>query len=826
MSSKNNKKLSRRSFLKATGTGAAIVAAAPYLDLTAFRTSEAVASTGVDEKWVHGMCSFCMFGCPIKAKVVDGRIESIQGVDGMPVLEGKICAKGRSAIDRLYRPDRLKYPLKRVGKRGEGKFKRITWEEAIGEITGHMKKYRDEGHPEAAAFLWGCPMQTPSLDFFDYFRQVYGTPNFSHFHGDSCYSSGAIGNMMTGIPPFTFMCDFSEARYTVHIGYNPTTGSWTPGGVWTMRAVAEGLKKDLELEIVDPRMEEDGAMFNWTPIRPDTDIAFALGLIHVILREDLYDATFVSKYTNAPFLIRTDNGLPIKDANGKYLVWDLMVDKGKPHDSKEITPALYGRYEVNGIYCKTAFQLLRERVEDYTPEKVAKICDIPQGADKVREIARKLGNFKPRSSVQISSVAAAKQANVIQKIRAFGILNILLGNFDKPGGLYFLQPPISGGPYYMSFGKPLGKKPPKINVPNVDYDPKLYPFGSIDMPVAPRYYSAVSEGKPYPIRMLFITSVNMFNHPSAPTKKMLKDAEFVVVCENWPTITVDWADIVLPDATYLERETVRQSTWSTYPFIASREIVKPPAEVKPLAEVFLEIGKKLGLNEYFDFTIEDWYNKQLEPLGIDIKHLKEKGPYYKYDKVYGKFPYKEKPYKPTSRSGKLEIYSIWLAEDFYHNPDSPYQNNPDVDPVPHDFRTMRTNLGRDEFYLVTGKSAINAHSSSAGNRYLNEQYLADGIGLHRLWIGSERAKELGIKDTDVAWIESRETGAKSKAKIKVTGAIHPTTAFVYHQFGAYSKGIKNDVGPVGILDNDFQPQNVEPLSGGVGRCQMIVKIHK
>ena len=197
-------------------------------------------------------------------------------------MEGKICAKGISAVDRLYRPDRLKHPLKRIGKRGEGKFKRISWDEALTEITAHMKQYKDEGRPESVAFLWGCPMQTPSIDFFDYFRQVYGTPNFSHFHGDSCYSSGAIANMMTGIPPFSFMCDFSEAKYTVHIGYCPTTGSWTPGGTWTMRDVAKGLDQGLELEIVDPRMEEDAAMFNWTPVRPDTDIAFAMGLIHVL----------------------------------------------------------------------------------------------------------------------------------------------------------------------------------------------------------------------------------------------------------------------------------------------------------------------------------------------------------------------------------------------------------------------------------------------------------------------------------------------------------------------------------------------------------------
>ncbi len=826
MQGKNEKGISRRKFLTASGAGAALLAAAPCLDLMALTPAQAEASTGPEGTWVHGMCSFCMFGCPIRAKVVDGKIERIEGDKDMPIMEGKICAKGISAVDRLYRPDRLKHPLKRIGKRGEGKFKRISWEEALSEITAHMKKYRDEGHPESVAFLWGCPMQTPSIDFFDYFRQVYGTPNFSHFHGDSCYSSGAIANMMTGIPPFSFMCDFSEAKYTVHVGYCPTTGSWTPGGTWTMRDVSKGLEKGLELEIVDPRMEEDGAMFNWTPVRPDTDIAFALGLIHVLLKEDLYDADFTSRYTNGPVLIRTDTGLPAKDAKGNYLAWDLDTDKAVPHNTKGITPALYGSYSAAGAACKTALQMLRERVEEFTPENVSKICEIPQGAGKIREIARKLGKNKPASSVQISSVAAAKQANVIQKIRTFGIINALLGNMDKPGGIYFLQPPISGGPYYMSFGQPLGKKPPKIKVPNVDFDPVKYPFGSIDLPVASRYYSAVSEGKPYPVKMLFITSVNMFNHASIPTRKMLADSEFTVVCENWPTITVDWADIVLPDATYLERETVRQSTWSTYPFIASRGIVKPPEGVRPLADVCLEIGKRLGLGEYFDFTMQEWYNKQLEQFGINIEDLKKKGPYYKFDKQYEKFPYKSKPWKATSRSGKIEIYSAWLGEDFYFNPKSPYFKNPDVDPLPHDFRTMRRDLAADEFYLVTGKSAINAHSSSSGNRYLNEDYISDGIGLHRIWISAQRAKALGIKDRDIIWIESGVTGAKNKVMVKVTEGIHPTTAFAYHQFNSHSRGIENDAGPFGFMDNDFQPHNEEPLSGGLGRCQMIVKIHK
>ena len=825
MSGKVSGGVNRRQFLKTAGAGAALLAAAPCLEMSSLTPREAAAATGTDAKWVHGMCSFCMFGCPIKAKVVDGRIEMIQGVEGMPVLDGKICAKGMSAVDRLYRPDRLKYPLKRVGARGEGKFKRISWEEAIAEITGRMKGYRDAGHPEQVAFLWGCPMQTPSLDFFDYFRQVYGTPNFSHFHGDSCYSSGAIANMMSGVPPFTPVCDFSKARYTVHVGYCPTTGSWTPGGVWTMREVAAGLAQGLELEIVDPRMEEDAAMFNWTPIRPDTDIAFALGITRVLLEENLYDRDFVTNYSNAPLLVRTDNGLPFKDEKDGYLAWDPAGNGPVPLATKGITPALFGTFDVKGVSCTTAFELLRTRVAAYTPEKTAEICQIPQGPSHIRKIAHKLGTFKPRSSIQISSVAAAKQANVIQKIRAFGVINILLGNMDKPGGIYFLPPGLSSGPYYMSIGESLGKKPDKIKVPNVDFDPERYPFGSIDLPVPSRYYSAVSEGTPYPIKMLFITSVNMFNHAAIPTTKMLKDAEFTVVCDNWPTVTVDWADIVLPDATYLERETVRQSVWSTYPFIASRKIVDPPAGIMPLAEVFLEVGKKMGLGEYFDFTMGQWYDAQLKKLGTSIEELKEKGPYYKYEKTYGKFPYKDKPYKPTSRTGRLELYSVWLGEDFYHNAESPYHRNDDVDPVPHDFRTMTQDLGRDEFYLVTGKSAINAHSSSAANRYLNEEYISDGIGLHRIWISASRAAALKIKDRDVVWVESAETGGKEQVRVKVTEGIHPSTAFVYHQFGIQCKEMETDVGPVGLMDNKFQPHNEEPLSGGLGRCQMIVTIH-
>ena len=821
------RKINRRFFLKAAGTTAALAAAAPYLDLKFFTPIEAAAADTPSEQWVYGMCSFCMFGCPIKAQVVDGRIEKIEGVPGMPIMDGKICAKGMSAIDRLYRPDRLKTPLKRVGERGEGKFKRISWDEALEEIASHMKKYRDESHPEAVDFLWGCPMQTPSIDFFDYFRQVYGTPNFSHFHGDACYASGTIANLMAGFPPFTNVCDFEQALYTVHIGYNPATGSWTPGGTWTMREVAIGRKNGLEMEIVDPRMEEDAAMFHWTPVRPDTDIAFAMGLIHILIKEKLYDRSFLLNYTNAPMLIRTDNGLPFKDADGKYVVWNAKTKKAVPMGTPGVAPSLEGAFSVGGVSCKTGFQLLTERVKGYTPEKVARITQIPQGAKKIREIAIKLGRMKPRSSVQMSSVASAKQANTIQKIRSFGIINMLLGNIDKPGGIYFLPPALtSGGPYYMSFGTPPGKTPPKITVPCVDYDPKYYPFGSVDLPVPERHYSAVSEGNPYPVKMLFITAVNMFNHAAIPTRKMLSDAEFVVVCENRPCITVDWADIVLPDATYLERETVRQSTWSTYPFIASRCIVKPPQDVRPLAEVLLELGKRMELGEYFDFTIEDWYNQQLKPLGLSIQQLKDEGPYYKYEKQYEKFPYQSSPLKPTSRSGRLEIYCTWMAEDFYNNAASPYHKNQDVDPLPHDFRTMRTSLNQDEFYLVTGKSAINAHSSSAGNRYLNEEYLGDGIGLHRIHISANRAKILGIRDKDVVYVESAETGGKEKVRVMVTEGIHPTTAFLYHQFGVASKGLKNDLGEVGIMDNEFQPHNVEPLSGGFGRCQMIVKIHK
>lgn len=788
-------------------------------------------NSNAEIEWRYGGCHACMgIPCPVRAKIVDGRVVKVEG-QKIPLLNGRLCAKGHAIVDQLYGHDRLKYPLRRVGRKGEGKFKKITWDEALSEIAKVLKNYRDEGHPEYVAMVFGCgsigniPMQI-------YFSKAYGTPNISHHHGDTCNGSGVAAAKITGVINNVF--DYTNSKYILEVSHNPLGGGTAPVH-FSIGTFNEAMRKGTKIVVVDPRLSETAAIpgAEWIPIKPGTDAAFFFGLIHILIEDKLYDKDFLLKYTNAPLLIQPDR-YPVKDSEGNFLVWDSIIGNVRPLDEAS-EPALLGAFEVESKegknICKTAFQLLKERAAQYTPERVADITTIP--TEKIMQIAREVGAAKPGVATSWRESRSCFYTNSVQTWRLIHLLAMLLGSYDVPGGVLFKELNNIRGFKMGSSGElptifPLAEPPVKptkpIKAPSVEKETDLFKYPYPD--AIPKFTRrAILDGVPYPIKVMIVYGnalLNSHTHTQEYRRALEKEDLFLVVIDIWPNDHVDYADIVLPDASSLNRLEFITDYWANNMkvIIPLLPVIEPMYDTRDISDILIDLAKKSGLEEYFDFTKEEWFNVQLKPLGIDMEYLKKHGVYYELIKpVYYRYPYKIKPNTPTRR---LEIYSTLqpILELFMKTGD------PHADPLPDH---IPLNIGEpkaeNEFYLLSAKCAILQKTTSQDNAYLMDEDI-DGLGLTKLWINTDKASKLGIRDDDLVRIWSESTGAEGLVRAKVTEGIHPSAVFAFAGFGHKAKMMTVERGKEGINVNEFVPDHMELISGAAANEEALVKIER
>mgnify|MGYP000598436754 CR=1 FL=1 len=258
------------------------------------------------------------------AEVRNGKVHRIHGTSEHPINNGKICARGNAGVERLYNPDRIKKPLIRTGEKGAWDFREAKWEEAIELIAEKITKYQNERHPEYVAVLGGwfpCKYYKP---FFKSFCKSIGTPNGVGVPGVMCFLPKTLGWKSAfgfGTHP-ELLTDYENARYIIMLRRN-VAGSISIVHGWRFGQNKEKFK----LVVLDPRYSETASKADvWLPIKPGTDLAFLLAVMHVIIKERLYDSNFIAKYTNAPMLLKDGKPYKVWDENGKkkYLVYDML----------------------------------------------------------------------------------------------------------------------------------------------------------------------------------------------------------------------------------------------------------------------------------------------------------------------------------------------------------------------------------------------------------------------------------------------------------------------------------------------------------------------
>ncbi|MBI4257975.1 MAG: molybdopterin-dependent oxidoreductase, partial [Thaumarchaeota archaeon] len=348
------------------------------------------AVTEQTEEWIPSVCDMCYNSCTIRVKKVNGKVMKVEGLPGAPPNFGVICAKGNAAIMNLYNPHRITKPLMRTnpekGHDVDPRWKEISWDEALNIAVEKLKKVRDDDPRKLIAATFDTYSFVPLRAFLT----AYGTPNFTA--GPAGYFCG------NGVHPVAYTVtgsldvhpDLKYCNYILLFGNQ--FGFVTNSNAMSLSLeMADARTRGIKIVTVDPVLSNAAAQSDrWVPIRPGTDAALALGLINVLINElGIYDKQYLAKQTNAAYLIGPDEYY-VRDEDDKPLLWDPKQGKPKPYDTPSLDePALEGKYTVNDMECKTAFQIFKEHVASYTPEKVEQITGVP--AQIVRDVAKEWG---------------------------------------------------------------------------------------------------------------------------------------------------------------------------------------------------------------------------------------------------------------------------------------------------------------------------------------------------------------------------------------------------------------------------------------------------
>ena len=549
-------------------------------------------------------CYMCACRCGIKVWIKDGQIRYIHGNRDHPVNQGVICGKGAAGIMQHYSPARLRKPLLRTGERGSGEFREIEWDEALTIATQWLQPIR-ERNPNELAFFTG---RDQSQALTGWWAQQFGTVNYAA-HGGFCSVNMAAGGLYTiggsfwefGEP------DWEHTRYLMLWGVAEDHDS-NPIKLGLSKLKQRGAK----IVAVNPVRTGYGAIADeWIGIRPGTDGLFAMALIHELLHNDWIDLDYLVRYANAHWLViqnpgQANDGLFARDQHGEPLCWNQTDQHPISASAIDIAPAIVGRYTLaDGTIATPAFQLLAERYMDaqYSPEAVSERCGIP--ATTIRRIARELADaaFESNLTLPIAWTDAwgrqhdemigrpvsmhamrgiSAHSNGFHTCRALHVLQLLLGAVDTPGSFRY-QPP---------FPKPIppGNRPGKTRQVNgtLDaaplgfiHDPSdllvdaqgnpqridhayswNYPFAAHGM--MHTVLRNAHAGDPYRIDTLMMFMANMswnsaMNIPETLQWLTDKDANgeytipHIIYSDAYASEMVAYADLILPDTTYLER---------------------------------------------------------------------------------------------------------------------------------------------------------------------------------------------------------------------------------------------------------------------------------
>jgi thiosulfate reductase/polysulfide reductase chain A len=720
--------LSRRNFLKLSGAAVATAGLANIGIRTALADGVTPGTLTYD-KIVPTMCEQCVWRCGLYAKIKDGTIIKLDGNPNNPHSNGKLCARGQGGIMTTYDPDRVTTPLIRVGARGEGKFRRASWDEALDLVAKNMLDIKQTYGAEAMIFSSTHNLSQP---LFENLLYGFGSPNYGT-QRSLCFNAMVVAHLMT----YGFEepgRDYSHVKYIIYTGRNMVEAISTSETSGLMDAIAEGA----HVVVLDPRFTKTASKATeWLPIKPGTDSAFHLALLNVIITNKLYDAAFVAKNT-------------------------------------------------------IGFAELAQSIGSYTPEWAATITGIE--AATIDRIAREFA-AAGKNAMAHPNWRTSNFINSFQTERAIAVLNAIVGNW----GNTLINAGGEGG------GIPLGapKQPPypRITAQRLDGVPWKYPLVPLKIGVFQEIRENVLTGKPYQAHGWFIARQNPIDSLPDRTRTIeaLGKLDFIVTVSIIPNDTEWYADVILPESSYLER-------YDPLLVLGNKAFLRQPV-IEPIGDthsalwIYKHLGERLGLADYFQYTDEvDYINQQLAPLGVTVNDIQLKG--------YYEAPTEENAdgaveYKFNTPSGKIEIASETLRK--AGQPAVPTWQEP-LAPA------------TDRFYLLTGKVGQHTQFATQNNQWLQQVYPENS-----LWIHPKAAATRAIANGDMVTVTSDVGSVQIVAT--VTEGIRPDCVYMTQGFGKISMGLRVAYN-VGASDSDLHMTFTDPVSGGQALTQTFVTVAK
>jgi anaerobic selenocysteine-containing dehydrogenase len=720
----------------------------------------------------------------VLAHIKEGRLVKLEGDPDHPWNQGRLCARALAMTQYVEHPDRLRHPLKRVGERGEGHWEEISWGGAFDLIEKKMKAIREDYGPESVIFSMGTGRDIgPWICMLAY---AFGSPNVMFaLSGNACYTPrfAALDTVQGDYSVFDagqwFPDRYDDPRFEVPQcmivwGYNiPATCPDNLFGHW----IIDLMKRGTEIISIDPRLSWFASRAkHWLRLRPGTDAALAMAFLNVIINEDLYDHGFLEKWTNGDHLIRKDTGRLLRESDlveggsgENFVSWDDAANQAAVWDTGQVDyktsgvkPVLSGDCEVrladgSTAGCHTVWDAFRAEVDKYPLDKVEEITGVPAG--DIAQAARFYASRKPASihwGVPIDMTPA-----VTPLCQAIASLWALTGNLDVPGGNVFSRFAFDAVAYALPGAEGVIKlKNKEQDKPRIGAD-RYGPFNKFiwrcqtDLTL-----EQIFTGEPYPIKGLWIQTCNLLGGIGLDPKRWrnaLKKLDLVVAVDLFMNSTTQYADIVLPAASFLEKNGVR-SWWVPLQSINKAITVD---ECRPDVEINFELARRFDPDFKWK-TIRELFDDIIKPSGLTFEELQQKGwafppdghpscPYRRHEK--GLLRADKKPGFQTP-SGRFELYST-LREDWRLEP-LPHHEEPPFTPV------SRPDLAKDyPLILSTGRrSPAFFHAEHRMIPWLREIEPDPVVEIH-----PDTAAERGIGNGEWVWVENWMGRAKFKAKV-------------------------------------------------------------
>jgi len=655
----------------------------------------------------------CHDGCGVLTYTKDGKLEKIEGDPNFKYNQGRLCLRCLNMVEQIYNNDRLKWPLKRKGEKGENKWERITWDEAYDIICAKHAEIKEKYGVQTIVTLVGtgrnCMWQPAMIT-----RGVFGSPNvsFGFLSADSCYQPRMTANLMKIGDCFVAdMGQFHPDRYEnpeyvrpeliLIWGNNPLVSNGDGFlGHWMIDAMRKGTKTI----VVDPALTWQAAKADlWLKVRPGTDAALALGMLNVIINEDLYDHEFVDNWC-------------------------------------------YG------------FDELVERVQEYPVDKVAQITWVP--AEKIVEAAHMYAAAKP-ATLQWG-LAIDMQISAMEASFALTDLVGICGNLDVPGGNILERYAYNSSKKY---GCGLELIPPEMLEKRIGtYESPIHESGYTPFIPPDKLLECMESDDPYKVQMIWVQGTNPIANMAGDAPRVYaawKKVPFTVVVDYYITPTAAaFADIILPAAMSVERDSYR-SWWQ--PLRTITAVAKPYGESKSDEEIVLDLGKRINPEYFGRFKdVRDYLTFMIQDEGQGVDYTFEDLTHKVYDWWPWNYTYKKYEKGLLRKDGQPGfVTATGLFE-----VSSPLFDVWGFDPLPHHMEPYEGPVSTPELMkeypliLTTGNRLWGCfhseHRQLPTMREIHPQAMMD--------IHPDTAKALGINEGDWVWLENKRGKCKQVAR--------------------------------------------------------------